>query len=59
MARESRDEVHNYDSFVMVDVAMAMRRLTSLKLLLLLAMVRAAKVCEVVGRCDRLCSDEC
>ena len=19
----------------------------------------AAKVCEVVGRCDRLCSDEC
>ena len=38
-ARERRDEVHNDDSFDMVDVAMAMRRLTSLKLLLLLAMV--------------------
>ena len=38
-ARERRDEVHNDDSFDMVDVAMDMRRLPSLKLLLLLAMV--------------------
>ena len=38
-ARERRDQVHNDDSFDMVDAAMAMRRLTSLKLMLLLAMV--------------------
>ena len=39
MARDGRDEVPIDDSFDMVDVAMAIRRLTSLKLLLLLAMV--------------------
>ena len=52
-ARERRDEVHNDDSFDMVDVAMAMRRLTSLKLLLLLAMVlpRYVKLSVVVTGC--------
>ena len=41
MARDKRDEVHFDDNFDMVglDLAMDMRRLTSLKLLLLLAMV--------------------
>ena len=39
MASDKRDEVHNDDNFAMVDVARAMRRLTSLELLLLLAMV--------------------
>ena len=39
MTRGKRDEVHIDDNFDMVDVAMAMRRLTSLKLLSLLAMV--------------------
>ena len=34
MARDKRDEVHIDDNFAMIDVAMAMRRLTSLKLLL-------------------------
>ena len=38
MARDKRDEVHIDDNFDMVDLAMDMRRLTSLKLLLLLAM---------------------
>ena len=37
MARDKRDEVHIDDNFDMVDLAMAMRRLASLKLLLLLA----------------------
>ena len=52
-ARERRDEVHNDDSFDMVDVAMAMLRLTSLKLLLLLAMVlpRYVKLSVVVTGC--------
>ena len=55
MARDKRDEVHNIidDNFAMVYMAMAMRQL------LLLAMVLRAHVCKVVGRCDRLCSDEC
>ena len=39
MARYKRGEVHIDDNSAMVDVAMAMRRFTSLKLLLLLAMV--------------------
>ena len=39
MAGDKRDEVHIDDNFDMVDVAMAKRRLTSLRLLLLLAMV--------------------
>ena len=39
MARDTRDKVHIDDNFAMVDVVMAMQRLTSLKLLLLLAMV--------------------
>ena len=53
MARERRDEVHNDDRFDMVDVAMAMRRLTSFKLLLLLAMVlpRYVKLLVVVTGC--------
>ena len=50
-----RDEVHNDDSFDMVDVAMArpMRRLMSLKLLLYLAMVllRYVKLSVVVTGC--------
>ena len=37
---DRRDEFHIGDSFDMVDVAMAMRRLTLLKPLLLLAMVQ-------------------
>ena len=50
MSRDKRDEVHIDDNFAMVDVAMAMRRLTSLKLLLLLAMVlpRYVKLSVVV-----------
>ena len=53
MARDKRDEVHIDDNFYMVDVAMAMRRLTSLKLLLLLAMVlpRYVKLLVVVTGC--------
>ena len=53
MARDKRDEVHIYDNFGMVDVAMVMRRLTSLKLLLLLAMVlpRYVKLSVVVTDC--------
>ena len=39
VARDRRDEVLIDDNFAMVDVAMAMRWLTSLNLLLLLAMV--------------------
>ena len=35
MARDRQYEVHIDDSFDMVDVAMAMRRLTSLSLLLI------------------------
>ena len=61
MARDKRDEVHIDDSFDMVDVAMAMRRLTFV-IIVITALVTgdgAAKVCEVVGRCDSLCSDEC
>ena len=48
-----RDEVHNDDRFDMVDVAMAMRQLTSLKLLLLMAMVlpRYVKLSVVVTGC--------
>ena len=51
-SRES-DEVHIDDNFDMVDVAMAMRRLMSLKLLLLLAMVlpRYVKLSVVVTGC--------
>ena len=52
-ARERRNKVHKDDSFDMVDVAMAMRRLTSLKLLLLLAVVlpRYVKLSVVVTGC--------
>ena len=39
MGRDKQDEVHMDDNFDMVDVAMAMRQLTSLYLLLLLARV--------------------
>ena len=39
MARDKRYEVHVDDNFAMVDVTMAMRRLTSLKHMLVLAMV--------------------
>ena len=48
-----RDQVNKDDSFDMVDVAMAMQRLTSLKLLLLLAMVlpRYVKLSVVVTGC--------
>ena len=49
MARDRRDEVHIDDSFDMADVAMAMRRLTSLKLLLLLP--RYVKLSVVVTGC--------
>ncbi len=53
MAIDKRDEVHIDDSFDMVDVAMTLRRLTSLKLLLLLAMVlpRYVKLSVVVTGC--------
>ena len=53
MARDKRDEVHIDDSFDMVDVSMAMRRLTSLELLLLLSMVlpRYVKLSVVVTGC--------
>ena len=52
-ARDRRDEVHIDDNVAIVDVAMAMRRLTSLKLLLLLAMVlpRYVKLSVVVTGC--------
>ena len=49
MARDMRDEVHIDDSFDMADVEMAMRRLTSLKLLLLLP--RYVKLSVVVTGC--------
>ena len=50
MARDKQDEVHIDDNFARVDVAMAMRRFTSLKLLLLLAIVlpRYVKLSVVV-----------
>ena len=50
MSTDKRDEVHIDGNFAMVDVAMAMRWLTSLKLLLLLAMVlpRYVKLSVVV-----------
>ena len=53
MARDMRYEVYVDDYFDMVDVAMAMRRLTSLKLLLLLAVVlpRYVKLPVVVTGC--------
>ena len=58
-ARDRRDEFHIDDSFDMVDVAMAMRRLTSLKLLLLLAMVlpRYVKLSVVVTGCAPMSVD--
>ena len=58
MARDRRDEVHIDDNFDTVDVAMAMRRLTSFETAVITG-DGAAKVCEVVGRYDRLWSDEC
>ena len=53
MARDKRDQVHTDDNFDMVDVAMAMRRLTSLTPLLLLAIVlpRYVKLTVVVTGC--------
>ena len=53
MSRDRRDEVHIDDSFDMVDVVIAMRRLTSSKLLLLVAIVlpRYAKLSVVVTGC--------
>ena len=54
MARDDkRDEFHIGYNFDMGDVAMAMRRLMSLKLLLLLAMVlpKHVKLSVVVTRC--------
>ena len=49
MSRNKRNEVHIYDNFDMVDVVKAMHRLTSLHLLLLLAMVlpRCVKLADV------------
>ena len=59
MAIDKRDEVHIDDSFDMVDVAMTLRWLTSLKLLLLLAMVlpRYVKLSVVVTGCVTMSVD--
>ena len=59
-ARDMRDEVHIDDNFAIVDVAMAMRPLTSLKLLLLLAMVlpRYVKLSVVVTGCVPMSVDD-
>ena len=58
MARDMRDEFYVNDNFDMVCMAMAMRRLTSLFTYGVTG-DGAAKVCEDIARCDRLCSDEC
>ena len=53
MARDRRDELHIDNDFDIVDVAMSMRWLTSLKLLILLAVMlpRYVKLSVVVTGC--------
>ena len=57
-ARNMRDEVHIDDSFDMVDVGDGDSVVDVVKIAVITG-AGAAKVCEVVGHCDRLCSDEC